>query len=243
MGEGVLGLGSTEPGNKVTPKGGNAGLSKVDGESDRESTKEGTEGEGDGTGEHSAGGDVEPLQGADGGKGEGAEEPDPGDVALDPTGVAAKFEMVDKLLAELSTKSSKLSGTVRDLRESLEFSQKEIDTLKGENAELRSKMAGLKMEEKRSTYQMGKIEEKIDRVDTANRRKNLIFEGIPEEVGEREDMVKMVWKVFDQLQLKIDKQMDFDACYHQGAPSKNRLCLCEQDEPKKDARLQACLDQ
>ena len=131
-----------------------------------------------------------------------------------------KLIKVDGILYELGTKSSVLTETVKSLRTSLEYSQQEIDMLKGENVELRRMLNDVEMEGKRSVYQMGKIEEKVDRVDTTVKKKNLIFEGVPETNESKENVEKSIWGLFDQL--KINGEIVFDACYRQGAYNKNR---------------------
>ena len=133
---------------------------------------------------------------------------------------AVRFESIDKILAGLGNTSTGLVDTVRQLRLSLEFSQKEIDTLKGENQTLRRQLDDLGTEERRSTFQMDRLEEKIDRVDTLAKKKNLIFEGVPEAGGGKENVEKSIWGLFDQL--NINKGMEFDACYRQGNYNKNR---------------------
>ena len=132
--------------------------------------------------------------------------------------VTAKLGQVDKLLSTLGNKSVELNDTVIALRESLEFSQKEIDTLKEENGVLKQKLTDLETEERRSVYQMDRLEEKVDRVETQGKRK--IFEGISEVGGVKEDVERTIWTLFDQL--KINRRMDLDACYRQGSFNKNR---------------------
>ena len=80
-------------------------------------------------------------------------------------------------------------------------------------------MTDLETEESRSAYQMNRLDEKVDRVDTHSRRKNLILEGVPE-VGANEDVGKTIWNMF--VQLNIYTGIDFDACYRQGNFSANR---------------------
>ena len=135
------------------------------------------------------------------------------DQRLDSNQVTARLAEVDKKLGDLGHRSTILTNLVGGLRESLEFSQKEMEELKAENRELRQKVNDLETEESRSAYQMNKLDEKVDRVDTHSRRKNLIFEGVPEEGG-KEDVCKTIWKLFDQL--NINAGIDFDACYRQG---------------------------
>ena len=134
--------------------------------------------------------------------------------------IEERFQKVDTILGELGTRCKELTNTVDELRLSLEFSQKEIDTLKEENINLRLKLADQATEESRSAYQINKLEEKVDRVDTLGRRKNLILEGVPEVADGKEDVEKTIWQVFDQL--NINRRMDLDACYRQGYLNRNR---------------------
>ena len=134
--------------------------------------------------------------------------------------IGSKLEKIDGLLNNLGSKSSILNTLVAQLKASLEFPQQEIDTLKEENKDLRQKVQDLETEDKRNIHQMNRMEEKLDRVDTYSKKKNLIFEGVPELDGGREDVGKTIWGLFDQL--NIDKGMDLDACYRQGNFNKNR---------------------
>ena len=119
---------------------------------------------------------------------EGSEKGDntPYGRALDAREVVNKLDLVSALLNKMDVKSDNLAITVKELQVSLEYSQSEIDKLKGENTKLKQKLTDLETEERRVTYHQKRIEEKIDRVDTAGKKKNLILEGIPEiERGER----------------------------------------------------------
>ena len=133
----------------------------------------------------------------------------------------SKLEMVNLLLGRLDGKSDKLANSVKELQTSLEFSQKEIDTLKMENLQLKQKLNDIDTEEKRTVYQIKKLEEKIDRVDTANKKKNLVLDGLPEMDGGKEDVDKTVWNLFDQL--RINKGIELDTCYRVGPYNKNRI--------------------
>ena len=105
----------------------------------------------------------------------------------------SKLEMVSLLLNKIDGKSEKLAHSVKELQESLEFSQKEIDTLKIENLQLKKKLNDIDTEERRTVYQIKKVEEKIDRVDTANKKRNLVLDGLMEVDGGKEDVDKTVW--------------------------------------------------
>ena len=140
--------------------------------------------------------------------------------ALDAREVVNKLDLVNALLVKLDVKSDKLADTVKELQVSLEYSQTEIDTLKGENGLLKLRLKELEVEEHRTTYQQKRIEERIDRVDTAGRKKNLILEGVPETEGGKEDTFKTVWKVLDHL--NMDRPIDVDSCFRTGSFGKGR---------------------
>ena len=171
-------------------------------------------------------GDAESGEDSDAGlskgvKGEEGEQPkgeERGDV--DPVRVGERFVKVDKILGELGNRSKELTITVVELRTSLEFSQREIDALKAENEELRTKLNDHALEGERSNYQLNKLEEKVDRVDTLGRRKSLVLEGLPEDINGKEDVGKTIWGLFDQL--NINKGVELEACYRQGPPSRHR---------------------
>ena len=119
--------------------------------------------------------------------------------------VASKFKLVDRMLSKLDSKSEDINSLVSGLRASLKFSQKEIDTLKEDNKHLRDKIEDMETEEQRTAYQMKKIEDKVDKVET---------------VGGGEDVMKTVWGVLDQM--NIGRGVELDTCYREGGYSKNR---------------------
>ena len=94
--------------------------------------------------------------------------------ALDAREVVNKLDLVSALLNKMDIKSDKLAVTVRELQVSFEYSQSEIDKLKGENSKLKLKPSDLETEDRRATYQQKRIEERIDRVDTASKKRNLV---------------------------------------------------------------------
>ena len=134
--------------------------------------------------------------------------------------VRSRFEMVDLLISQLGGKSDKLANTVKELQVSLEYSQHEIDSLKGENKQLKQKIEEMETEERRTVYQIKKVEDKIDRVDTTNKKRNLVFEDIPEADGGREDVDKVVWNILDQMNL--NKGIELDSSYRVGAYNPNK---------------------
>ena len=134
--------------------------------------------------------------------------------------VNEKMKIVDRLITRLDDKSAKLDTTVKGLETSLEYSQHEIEMLKNENAELKKKMGLLEMEDKRTRFQLDDMSDKVDRVETFSKKKNLIFEGIPESEGRREDVERTICKLFDQL--SVTKSFVFEACYRVGPYNQQR---------------------
>ena len=134
--------------------------------------------------------------------------------------VEAKLKTVDDILAKLDEKTNKLNITVHALEDSLEFSQNEIDSLKKENAQLKKKLEDLELEDRRTQYQINTIDDKVDRLETVTKKRNLIVEGIPEPEDRREDVEKTVSHLFDQL--AIPTGVNFEACYRVGTRTRGR---------------------
>ena len=134
--------------------------------------------------------------------------------ALRELSIAAKFEMVNQLLCRLDGKSDKLNNTVSELQVSLEYSQAEIDGLKKENHRLKQQLEELETEDSRAAYQMKKMEDKMDKLETTSKKKNLVLEGVPEQDGGKEDVEKTAWELLDQF--NINKGMEIENCYRMG---------------------------
>ena len=139
---------------------------------------------------------------------------------LDPTAAAIRLARVDELLELLNDDSVKLANTVKHLEHSLDFSHKEIVDLKKENAELKLKLGNIETEDKRTQFQIKDVSDKLDRLDSVTKKRNLLFDGIPESDGRREESGKVISNLFDQL--NINKEINFEACYRVGPYSKSR---------------------
>ena len=126
----------------------------------------------------------------------------------------SQLRAMEDFLGKLDRRSVGVDTRIHELVTSLEFSQHEIDTLKKENAELKVKMGQLEMEDRRTQYQMGTVEDKIDRLETNMKKKNLILEGLPEVEGKKENVEKVVSALFDQL--GVNRQVNFEACFRMG---------------------------
>ena len=138
----------------------------------------------------------------------------------DLAAVASKLGIVEEILLRLDSRTTRIDDTVKDLQTSLEYSQSEIDLLKKENADLKQKLGSIDTEDKRTQFQMNVLEDKLDRIETSTKKKNLIIEGISEVDGRKEDLEKTVGEVLDQL--AIQKSINFEACYRVGPFNKHR---------------------
>ena len=122
-------------------------------------------------------------------------------------------------LRELNHKSGSMEKSLSGLKVSLEFSQKEIDDLKKENTRLREKVANNELEGERTQFQVNRVDEKVDRLDTTGKKKNLSIEGLPEVREGRENVEKSIWDLLDQL--NIGRGLELDTCYRVGPYNKN----------------------
>ena len=134
--------------------------------------------------------------------------------------VQTQMEKVIDLLTKLDSRSTNLDTHVKSLETSLEFSQQEIDTLKKENAELKGKLDALSTEDKRTQFQLKAVDDRMERLETVAKKKNLVLEGVPETDGKREEVEKTVCNVLDKL--SINKPINLDACYRVGPYSRTR---------------------
>ena len=139
---------------------------------------------------------------------------------LDPAVAAVRLARVDELLELLNDDSVKLASTVRHLEHSLDFSHKEIADLKKENADLKLKLGNIETEDRRTQFQIKDVADKLDKLDSVSKKRNLLFDGIPEIDGRREESGKVISNLFDQL--NINKGINFEACYRIGPHNKSR---------------------
>ena len=124
---------------------------------------------------------------------------------------------------------------MKDLKTSLEFSQHEINLLKKENTELKRQLDSLETEDKRTQFQVNALDDKVDRLESFCKKKNSIMEGVPEMEGRKEDLVKTVGAVLDQLAIR--DSINFDACYRMGPFNKNRvrpILVCFERQTDRD---------
>ena len=138
----------------------------------------------------------------------------------DPATIARKMEMIDDMLTRLSNSSDGVNTTVKGLEKSLEFSYKEIKDLKKENIALKTRLEAVELEEKRSQFQAKIVDDKLDRLETTTKKRNLIFEGVHEIDGKREEVDKTIGALFEQL--GVQEGVNFDACFRMGPYNKSR---------------------
>ena len=134
--------------------------------------------------------------------------------------VAEKLGKIDELLETMDSKSSATNRVLQELVHSLEFSQNEIDVLKKENAELKQRLGIQEIEDQRTQYQIKTVDDKVDKIESMVKKRNLVFEGIPEVEGKKEDVEKTISALFDQL--AITEEVNFEACYRIGPYSKSK---------------------
>ena len=149
--------------------------------------------------------------------------------------MSENINRLDGIVYKLANKSDKLSATVRALEHSLEFSQNEVDKLKAENAKLKQTLGLIEMEDRRTQFQVKSAEDKIDRLETLTKKKNLSIEGLPEVEGGREDVERSVCDLLDHL--TVNKRINFDACYRIGPYNKNKtrpIMVCFEKQADRD---------
>ena len=139
---------------------------------------------------------------------------------LEMKDLAARLETVDEFMERIDKRSLTLTKTVKDLEDSLTFSQLQIEDLKKENAKLKKQVGSIETEDRRTQFQVSTVEGKLDRLETATKRKNLLFEGIPESGNRREDVGRSIGALFDQI--SVVEGISFEACYRVGPYDKDK---------------------
>ena len=77
------------------------------------------------------------------------------------------------------------------------------------------------VEDRRTQFQVKSVEGKLDKLETMTKRRNLLFEGIPEIGDKREEVDKTIGALFDQI--SVPKGINFEACFRVGPFDKNRV--------------------
>ena len=165
-------------------------------------------------------------EGAISGGGESVTDPEPqsdssdGKYQANLQELTTKMGTIDEFMERIDKRSLSLTNTVKDLEDSLSFSQRQIDDLKKENAELKKQVGEIEMEDRRTQFQVTSVEGKLDKLETSMKKKNLLFEGIPEVQNRNEEVARSVEALFDQI--SVARGIDFEACYRVGPYDKNK---------------------
>ncbi|XP_019210885.1 uncharacterized protein LOC109199974 isoform X1 [Oreochromis niloticus] len=115
----------------------------------------------------------------------------------------ADMESIDKRLSSFDARLSLveiLHREFKSLRESLEFSQQQVETLAAENATLWESVKSLTDNVTQLNIENKKIKESVIDLQARSMRDNLVFSGIPESA--REDVEATV-KIFIKIHLKL----------------------------------------
>ena len=102
-----------------------------------------------------------------------------------------------------------------DFKASLECTQEEVTELKEENAALKGTLKELSLEIQRNTYAIQKMSTRQENMEVMARRKNIIFEGVPESQGPRENLHETVCNILSEL--GINKSISYEAAYRIGS--------------------------
>ena len=125
------------------------------------------------------------------------------------------------VLGRIGERFTSLDEALDEYQVSLEYSQQEIEDLKKENESLKNKIKKLETEDQRNKFHIRELDEKFERLDTTGRRKNLVFDGVPEaERGEKEDLQRIIYNIFDQM--KINHAVECDTSYRTGPYIRSR---------------------
>ena len=93
---------------------------------------------------------------------------------------APRDDELHRKLDTLADRFEKIEKISDDYKISLEFTQGEVKDLQQENVELKEALAELSLEIKRNTHAIQGLTTKQENVDTLTKRRNLVFEGVPE---------------------------------------------------------------
>ena len=132
----------------------------------------------------------------------------------DPPSQSRDDELHEKM-DKLANRFDNVEKRCEEYKTSLEYTQEEVKELKEENTLLKESLKELSLEVQRNTYAIQKLNTKQGNVETTIRKRNLIFEGIPEQHTGRENLHETVCQLFSEM--KIAKPMDYDAAYRLGS--------------------------
>ena len=119
--------------------------------------------------------------------------------------------------------------TLKDIKQSLEYTQAELDEVKGNVAALETqtksqtaKIIRLQQTATENQRENSSAKEHLLKIDIYSRRENLIFSGVPEEENERPVIILEISLNLIETKLKIShaNQMKIQRCHRLGSPRK-----------------------
>ncbi|KAL4008902.1 hypothetical protein ACER0C_002754 [Sarotherodon galilaeus] len=140
----------------------------------------------------------------------------PGTTSPASKDIADILESIDKRLSSFDARLSLveiLHQEFKCLRESLEFSQQQVETLAAENATLRESVKCLTENVTQLNRENKKIKETVIDLQACSMRDNLVFSGIPEAAGEDAETTV---KSFIKTHLKLPEDTVFDRVHRLG---------------------------
>ena len=126
-----------------------------------------------------------------------------------------KDEELHQKMDKLADRFENVEKKCDDYKTSLEFTQEEVKDLRDENIALKESLRDLSLEIQRNTYAIQKLSANQENMETNMRKRNLIFEGIPEMQAGRENLHATVCQIFTEME--IEKPIDYDAAYRIGS--------------------------
>ena len=119
-----------------------------------------------------------------------------------------------KKMDEFANRFNNVEKVSEEYKTSFQFTQEEVQGLQEENTALKSILEELSLEIKRNSFAIQKLDSKQERMETDSRKKNLIFEGVPEQQGVRENLQEGICQIFSEME--IERQISYDAVYRVG---------------------------
>ena len=126
------------------------------------------------------------------------------------------------IMDSTNTRMETLTRELQDIKTSLQFTQKEVDDIKTNNANQADRCNSMQTDLFRVCDSLLVVTDKMEYLEGQSRRNNLVFDGIMESPGETwaetEEKVKKV--LAEKLQLK--KDMEMERAHRTGKPGGDR---------------------
>ena len=139
----------------------------------------------------------------------------------------AEMKEINGKVTNLSSLGPKVDGVatkVTNLKASVDYLSSQVTVLQKDNTKLKSalaksdlKITALEMKNNKLNKEVSDLKEETLRLDTAQRKCNLIFTGVPEPYGGKEDMFRTIYQVFEQKMGLETGYINVSACYRLGS--------------------------